>query len=122
MDRNKVAPSLPKRVTQSQNAFPGLDGKKIILLEDGCEQNTVFDHNLGLGTRRGSLTPSDKQPTTFWFVSPLVEVTNNAAAGSETKDGMGIWFLFPDEPVAHCKGLNIFEKKEAKSTPIPRYV
>ena len=82
----------------------------------------VFDHNLGLGTRRGSLTPSDKQPTTFWFVSPLVEVTNNAAAGSETKDGMGIWFLFPDEPVSHCKGLDIFEKKEAKSTPIPRYV
>ena len=101
--------------------IPGMKFK-YAFSEDGCEQNTVFDHNLGLGTRKGSLTPSDKEPTTFWFTSPLVEVTNNAAAGSEMKSGTGIWYLFPDEPIALCKGLGIFEKKEAKNTPIPRYV
>lgn len=75
-----------------------------------------------MSPRRGSLTPSDKEPSTFWFTSPLVEVTNNAAAGSQMKTGVGIWYLFPDEPISFCKGLGIFGKKEAKNTPISGYV
>ena len=93
-----------------------------ILSEDGCELNTVFDHNLGLGTRRGRLTPSDKEPATFWFTSPLVEATNNVAAGSHSQKGVGIWYIFPDEPIADCQGLGIFKKREAKSTPISRFI
>ena len=47
-------------------------------------------------------------------------MTNNAAAGSEIQKGTGIWYLFPDEPIGDCKGLGIFEKREAKNTPISR--
>ena len=104
----------------------GLHSKKLCFCntpsEDGGEKRTVFEHNLGMGTRKSSLTPSDREPATFWITSPLTTLTNNAAAGSVSKSGVGIWYLFPDEPIALCKGLGIFEKKEAKNTPIPRYV
>ena len=63
-----------------------------------------------------------KEPTTFWLTSPLTTFTNNAAAGSEAKIGVGIWYLFPDEPVGHSAGLGLFAKREAKHTPIGRFV
>ena len=80
----------------------------------------MFDHNLGLGTRKSSLTPSDREPATFWITSPLTTLTNNAAAGSVSKSGVGIWYLFPDEPVGPSAGLGLFAKREAKNTPIGR--
>ena len=45
--------------------------------EDGGEKRTVFNHNLGLGTRKSSLQPSDKETFTyddhsFWTHPPLV--------------------------------------------------
>ena len=51
-------------------------------LEDGGEKDTILRGNLGLGTKKGLLTPSDKEPSTFWITSPLTVVENNAAAGS----------------------------------------
>ncbi len=87
-------------------------------LEDGGEKRTLFDHNLGLGTRKGGLTPSDTQPATFWITSPLTTMTNNAAAGADSTSGFGIWYLFPDEPVGPSAGLGFFGEKEAKHTPI----
>ena len=87
-------------------------------LEDGGEKRTVFHHNLGLGTRKGGLVPSDKKPATFWITSPLTEMTDNAAAGSDYLSGFGIWYLFPEEPVGDSQGKNFFKKKEAKQTPI----
>ncbi len=86
-------------------------------LEDGGEKRTVFHHNLGLGTRKGGLTPSDTQPATFWITSPLTTMTENAAAGADSHSGFGIWYLFPDAPVGPSTGL-FFKKHEAKHTPI----
>merc|ERR1719414_1132205 len=85
-------------------------------LEDGGEKDNLFDGNLGLTTRKGFLTPSDSEPTTFWLTSPLVTMTNNHAAGSDSKHGVGIWYLFPDEPVGPSKNLNppLFGYREAK--------
>ena len=50
--------------------------------EDGGEKGTIIKGNLGLGTRKGRLTESDDEPTTFWITSPLTTLENNAAAGS----------------------------------------
>ena len=33
--------------------------------EDGGEKRTVFNHNLGMGTRKGVLQPSDKEPELY---------------------------------------------------------
>ena len=88
--------------------------------EDGGERRTLFNHNLGLGTRKGSLNPSDIEPTTFWLTSPVTEFTNNAAAGSDSRKGVGIWYLFPDEPVGPSAGKGMFARREAKHTPIGR--
>ena len=73
---------------------------------------------LGLGTKPGVLTPSDADPTTFWITSPLTTLTNNAAAGSHNKAGVGIWYVFPDEPVGPSTGLGFLGYLEAKHTPI----
>ena len=89
-------------------------------IEDGGERRTLFNHNLGLGTRKGSLTPADAEPATFWLTSPVTEFTNNAAAGSDSGRGVGVWYLFPDEPVGHSAGMGFFAHKEAKRTPIGR--
>ncbi len=35
--------------------------------------------------------------------------------------GVGIWYLFPDEPVGPSFGLGYFGLKEAKRTPIGRF-
>ena len=103
---------------------PLFNGKKLCFCntpsEDGGEKRTVFDHNLGMGTKKSSLTPSDREPSTFWITSPLTTLTNNAAAGSASKTGVGIWYLFPDKPVGPSAGLGLFAKLEAKSTPIGR--
>ena len=69
-------------------------------LEDGVETGNVFDHNLGLLTRKPSpdvaLIPSDiekgqaaKGPSTFWISNGDNSFTRNAAAGS---DGLGFWY------------------------------
>ena len=65
----------------------------------------------------GVLNPSDEEPTTFWITSPLTILTENAAAGADTKTGVGIWYLFPDAPVGPSTGL-FFDYREAKNTPI----
>ena len=87
-------------------------------LEDGGEKRTYLERNLGAGTRVGKLTDSDKHPTTFWITSPLTTMIDNVAAGSQKWVGVGIWYLFPDEPVGPSKGLGWFKKQEAKRTPI----
>jgi len=86
--------------------------------EDGGEKDTTFNGNLGLSTRKGVVTPSDVEPSTFWITSPLTTFTNNAAAGSDNSHGSGIWYLFPDEPVGPSAGLGLFRHREAKMTPI----
>ena len=94
-------------------------------LEDGGEKRTVFNGNLGIGSRKNDLTPSDKRPTVFWITSPLTTMTNNVAAGSDDK-GVGIWYLFPDEVVQPSKEIHdlegvFFDRKEAKHTPIDAF-
>ena len=90
-------------------------------LEDGGEKNTVIIGNLGLGTKKGELTPGDMRPTTFWITSPLTTLKDNVAAGSDNEKGFGIWFLFPDEPVGPSKGLGFLGLFEAKYTPITAF-
>ncbi len=69
-------------------------------LEDGVETGNVFDHNLGLLTRKPAaavaLIPSDiesgqaaRGPSTFWISNGDNVFTGNAAAGSE---GLGFWY------------------------------
>ncbi|XP_037073352.1 cell surface hyaluronidase-like [Pollicipes pollicipes] len=66
-------------------------------LEDGAEQNTVFRGNLGLSTRRTSITPTDQRmAATFWITNPLTTMEGNVAAGS---DAYGIWYTFPLRPI-----------------------
>ena len=92
-------------------------------LEDGGEKRTVFDRNLGIGSRKNDLTPSDKRPTVFWITSPETQLTNNVAAGSDQHKGIGIWYLFPDEVVQPSKEIHdlegvFYDRREAKHTPI----
>ncbi|XP_067664214.1 cell surface hyaluronidase-like [Haliotis asinina] len=84
-------------------------------LEDGGEKRNVFDGNLGVGTRKGSILPSDDKPATFWMTSPSVYLRNNVAAGGE---GVGIWYVYPDEPMGPSFGLGFFQKNEAKHTAL----
>lgn len=46
----------------------------------------------------------------------------NAAAGADPEKGVGIWYLFPDEPVGPSHGLGMFQFREAKSTPVTAFV
>lgn len=69
-------------------------------LEDGAETRNVFDHNLGLVTRRpeesDALLPSDISypgPGTFWITNPDNTFINNVAGGSR---GVGFWFALPE--------------------------
>ncbi len=71
-------------------------------LEDGAERGNLFDHNLGLVTRRpeesDALLPSDVNypgPGTFWITNPDNTFKNNVAAGSR---GIGFWFALPEHP------------------------
>jgi len=89
-------------------------------LEDGGEKRNVFEGNLGLTTRKGYLTQSDTEPTTFWLTSPLVTVNNNHAAGSDGDMGVGFWYIFPDEPAGPSKGM-FYGLREAKHTPITEF-
>ena len=91
-------------------------------LEDGVETGNVFDHNLGLITRRPdedvALLPSDrlegqaaKGPSTFWISNGDNTFTNNAAAGS---DGLGFWYDTPDTP----SGLSAGYKRYRNVSPV----
>ena len=55
------------------------------------------------------------RPASFWMTNPLVNFTNNVAAGGE---GTGIWFIFPDEPLPPSRQFNLMQKDEAKNTMI----
>ncbi|MCB1756943.1 MAG: hypothetical protein KDJ38_15580 [Gammaproteobacteria bacterium] len=86
-------------------------------LEDGVETGNVFDHNLGLLTRRPkakyALLPSDimdrgkassaaRGPATFWISNGDNTFTNNAAAGSE---GLGFWYDTKTTPIGASADL-----------------
>ncbi|KAJ8300466.1 hypothetical protein KUTeg_021985 [Tegillarca granosa] len=87
-------------------------------LEDGGEKNTLLDGNIGIATMKGSLTPSDESPATFWITNPLTILKNNVAAGS---DHTGFWFLFPEEPIGDSRKLHFMEKNEATHTAITEF-
>ena len=48
-------------------------------------------------------------------------MVNNAAAGADNRDGVGFWFLFPTSPIGISACLDLFEKLEAKRTPITKF-
>ena len=66
-------------------------------LEDGGEQHNSIIGNLGLGTKNGTLLPSDRKGrvSTFWITNPDNTLLDNVAGGS---DGIGIWILMADLP------------------------
>ncbi|XP_046576514.1 LOW QUALITY PROTEIN: cell surface hyaluronidase-like [Haliotis rubra] len=85
-------------------------------LEDGGEKRNVFDGNLGAATKHGTILPSDKEnPATFWMTSPLVYLRNNVAAGG---NGIGIWYVFPEEPQGPSYGLGFLQRGEARHTAL----
>ena len=91
-------------------------------LEDGGERNTHFLYNLGVGTRKGILTPSDGQATTFWMTSADVKMIGNVAAGSDYAKGVGIWFIIPEKVTGPSAGLKFFSMpKEGKHTPVQEF-
>lgn len=94
-------------------------------LEDGVETGNVFDHNLGLLTRRPetelAIIESDIQegeaargPSTFWISNGDNTFTNNAAAGS---DGLGYWYdteLTASGPSARNKKYRNVNPRQSK--------
>ncbi|OWF43992.1 Transmembrane protein 2 [Mizuhopecten yessoensis] len=87
-------------------------------LEDGGEKRTVFDGNLGANTRRGSLIPLDRRPTTYWITNPQTTFRNNVAAGSQD---LGIWFIFPDLPLGPSADKGFMKMFEARYTAITEF-
>jgi hypothetical protein len=82
-------------------------------LEDGIEQNNLFDHNLGIGAKKPlegeeiletdlRSAPASNGPAVFWIAHPDNIYTNNAAAGSE---GTGFWYGMIDEVTGPSKFL-----------------
>lgn len=74
-------------------------------LEDGIEQNNIFDHNLGIWAKKPPIaealletdyrsSESSNGPAVFWIAHPDNIYTNNAAAGSE---GTGFWYGMVDQ-------------------------
>ena len=88
------------------------------MLEDGGEKWNRFEGNLGFGTRSGILESSDSESTTFWITSPLTVMIDNVAAGSNYTSGVGMWYLFPDDPVVLSLDKGFYGHLEAKHTPI----
>ncbi|NNL97622.1 MAG: transmembrane domain-containing protein [Acidimicrobiia bacterium] len=90
-------------------------------LEDGAERFNVFDHNLGLVTRRpegaDALLGSDAGypgPGTFWISNPDNTFTNNVAAGSR---GVGFWIALPEHPTGQSATPAIWPRR----TPLRRF-
>ncbi|XP_052771166.1 cell surface hyaluronidase-like [Mya arenaria] len=91
-------------------------------LEDGGEENNVFDGNLAVNTMKGTgnIEPVDlTRPAAFWMTNPKNYFRNNVAAGGQ---GNGIWFLFPDAPLypsSEVEGVMGF--REAQRTMISEF-
>ncbi|XP_063689847.1 fibrocystin-L-like isoform X2 [Bolinopsis microptera] len=65
-------------------------------LEDGVEEDNVFDGNLAIFTQSSSsLLNVDVTPASFWIVNPRNTFINNVAAGSTH---FGFWFNMPAHP------------------------
>ncbi|KAK3103038.1 hypothetical protein FSP39_015947 [Pinctada imbricata] len=97
-------------------------------IEDGGEKYTHIEGNLGLGQKswKGLIgqvgttgtIPTDKTPVTFWITNPLQILKNNVAAGG---DGVGMWFVYPDEPTGPSRNLSLMADKEARHTPVEEF-
>ncbi|XP_037070312.1 cell surface hyaluronidase-like [Pollicipes pollicipes] len=90
-------------------------------LEDGGEQDNRLIGNLGMGTKVGTLLPTDalNKVSTFWVTNPDNEVINNVAAGSE---GMGIWILMPDLPTGPSANVDMgLVEKQASRTLVKAF-
>ncbi|MDA9555786.1 hypothetical protein N9R54_06085 [Pelobium sp.] len=97
-------------------------------MEDGTETGVTMTGNLGLVTRRPSVTsvaapyfllPSDivdernhSGPSTFWITNPNNHINNNHAAGS---DGSGIWYA----PFNNPNGVNYVASYQPLNMRIP---
>ena len=77
-------------------------------LEDGSETRNQLVHNLGLGTRAGSVLPTDLRPATFWITNPDNVVRGNVAAGSQQ---FGFWLLLSEHPTGHSGTMTIHPNK-----------
>ncbi|XP_037071091.1 cell surface hyaluronidase-like [Pollicipes pollicipes] len=90
-------------------------------LEDGGEQDNRLIGNLGMGTKAGTLLPTDavNKVSTFWVTNPDNEVINNVAAGSE---GIGIWILMPDLPTGPSANVDMgLVEKQASRTLVKAF-
>ncbi|KAK3583428.1 hypothetical protein CHS0354_025548 [Potamilus streckersoni] len=84
-------------------------------LEDGGEKYNVLDGNLAIGTLKAKLLPSDSDPAAFWVTNPLNDLINNVGAGGE---GKGIWYIYPDVPLAISAPYKFMAPVEARHTAI----
>ncbi|KAL3861031.1 hypothetical protein ACJMK2_007122 [Sinanodonta woodiana] len=84
-------------------------------LEDGGEKHNVLDGNLAIGTLKGKLLQSDSDPAAYWMTNPLNSLINNAGAGGE---GKGIWYVYPDSPIAISAPYKFMAPGEASHTAI----
>ncbi|XP_060071180.1 protein DDB_G0287365-like [Ylistrum balloti] len=88
-------------------------------LEDGGEKWTTITGNLGAGQLFGELIDTDNmKPTTFWITNPLTVLENNVAAGGQ---GIGIWYVFPEEPMGPSTKKNYMQYGEAQQTAITKF-
>ncbi|XP_043228310.1 cell surface hyaluronidase-like [Amphibalanus amphitrite] len=90
-------------------------------LGDGGEQDNRLIGNLGLGTKPGSLLPSDisGKVSTFWITNPDNELVDNSAAGS---DGNGIWILMPQLPIGLSASVDMgLVRNQTARTAVKRF-
>ncbi|MGQ7848313.1 G8 domain-containing protein [Granulosicoccus sp. 3-233] len=98
-------------------------------LEDGGETGNVFDHNLGLLTRKPArdmaLIPSDietgqaaRGPSTFWISNGDNVFTGNAAAGS---DGLGFWYDTDEQVTGASASLARYANVSPLTSPFGKF-
>ena len=88
-----------------------IQGLLIAVLLTACTGSEPEDIREGLQAPQGYPNvpyPSDNEPTTFWITSPATVLKDNVAAGSDSSKGVGIWYLFPDQPVGPSENLTLY--------------
>lgn len=79
-----------------QNNFAYRGKGHCYFIEDGNEEQNVFERNLGVNALVGDLLTSDNAPAMFWITNPMNHFYQNVAVGGK----FGFWYSMPVHPLA----------------------